>query len=98
MSKQPTPFRFTGKDGFILAGESTRVAQLFNKFDEDFDNAEANGEFIVRAANCHDDLLAACKAFVVLFNSSDMRPEDECHEVYALASAAIAKASEAPSA
>lgn len=39
-----------------------------------------------------DELLAACEAFVELFNDSDMRPEDECHELYATVQAAIAKA------
>ena len=51
-----------------------------------------NAEFIVRACNCHDELLEACESFVALFDDSDMRPEDECHEVAGLMRKAIAKA------
>lgn len=28
-----------------------------------------------------DEMRAACKAFMDLFSDSDMRPEDECHEL-----------------
>lgn len=28
------------------------------------------------------ELLAAAKAFIALFRDSDMRPEDECHELF----------------
>lgn len=42
-------------------------------------------------------LLEACKAFHELFNDSDMRPEDECHELYAKVSEAIALATPAAS-
>lgn len=36
-------------------------------------------------------LLAACTAFVELFGDSDMRPEDECHELYQQMKTAIAE-------
>lgn len=38
------------------------------------------------------DLYAACEAFMELFMNSDMRPEDESHEVAAKIRAALAKA------
>lgn len=38
------------------------------------------------------DLLAFAKAFVELFRDSDMRPEDECHELFSQAVKAIDKA------
>lgn len=38
------------------------------------------------------DLLAACEAFIELFRDSDMRPEDECHELFGKCYEAIAKA------
>lgn len=49
---------------------------------------EANAQLIAAAP----ELYAACKAFVELFRNSDMRPEDECHEIFALARAALSKA------
>lgn len=38
------------------------------------------------------DLLKACQAFCDLFCDCDMRPEDECYEVFAYCRAAIGKA------
>ncbi len=40
------------------------------------------------------ELLEACKAFVELFKESDMKPEDESHELYHIISTAIKKATE----
>lgn len=51
----------------------------------------------VRLREANAELLAFAKAFVALFCDSDMRPEDECHELYNQALAAIAEATkEAP--
>lgn len=49
---------------------------------------DANARLIAAAP----DLLAACQEFMSLFHDSDMRPEDECHELAATVRAAIAKA------
>lgn len=38
------------------------------------------------------DLLDACKSFLELFRESDMRPEDECHEIADMMTKAIDKA------
>ena len=45
---------------------------------------EANAEFIVRACNCHDELLGALERYVSKFG--------DCGEVYTKARAVIAKA------
>lgn len=50
-----------------------------------FDEARANAEFIVRACNAHDDLLAACKKVVEHFG------DPACGALFGLR-AAIAKA------
>ena len=52
------PWRYSGeKDGFILAGDSTTIAQTFNRRDEDFENARVNGPLLAAAP----ELLEACK-------------------------------------
>lgn len=56
------------------------------------DEAIANATLMAAAP----DLLEACKAFIALFRDSDMRPEDECHELYGVMTEAIAKATEKP--
>jgi hypothetical protein len=50
------------------------------------------GESNARLIAASPELLAFAKAFIALFRDSDMRPEDECHELYELATAAVAKA------
>jgi len=45
-----------------------------------------------KLANAAPDLLAACKAFLELFAESDMRPEDECHEIASIMQDAVDKA------
>lgn len=47
--------------------------------------------------NAAPALLEACQAFHELFNDSDMRPEDECHELYEKVSEALALATPAVS-
>ncbi len=49
-------------------------------------------EDVARLRDAAPRLLAACKAFVALFQDSDMRPEDECHEIYRLCKEAITEA------
>jgi hypothetical protein len=39
-----------------------------------------------------DELLGLCREFRELYQDSDMRPEDECHELYVRMEAAIKKA------
>ena len=36
----------------------------------DGENDEANAQFIVRACNCHEDLLAACRALMAYVDST----------------------------
>ncbi len=85
-----------------MAGERWLIHQKTNEIDGGFfcevaplhttreakDTAIANARLIAAAP----DLLQACKAFLTLFRDSDMRPEDECHELAATIRAAIAKA------
>lgn len=63
--------------------------------DKDFREACANAEFIVRAVNCHDDLLAACKAFVEPWNRGGDWESNITYETYNNARKAIAKAESA---
>lgn len=46
---------------------------------------------IERIIESRDELLAACQAFIALFCDSDMRPEDECHELYEVMRKAVAR-------
>ena len=57
------------------------------------EEAIENADFIVRACNCHDELLAACKALVACCIVAK-HPEDKkpFYESQNLAKAAIAKA------
>jgi hypothetical protein len=50
----PTPW--THQPGLLLAADGHEVASLFAE------NFRGNSEFIVRAVNSHERLLAACKA------------------------------------
>ena len=44
------------------------------------------------AENPADGLLASCRAYLALFVGSDMRPEDECHELYTAMKGAVERA------
>lgn len=52
------------------------------------EQAQANAQLVSAAP----DLLKACQTFWELWQNSDMRPEDECHEVAAIIKLAIDKA------
>lgn len=54
----------------------------------DNDISGANAKLIAAAP----ELLAACQAFIDLFRDSDMRPEDECHELFGTIFDAVEKA------
>lgn len=47
---------------------------------------------IVNLIDAAPDLLEACKAFLELFKNSDMRPEDESHEIANIVQMAVNKA------
>jgi hypothetical protein len=55
---------------------------------EDVEQHRANARLIAAAP----DLLAACESFLSLFRESDMRPEDECHEIAGIMRRAVARA------
>ena len=59
--------------GFALSGGNVEM-----------DEARANSEFIVKAVNCHDDLVAALKAVVAVADRNTVE--------FAMARAALAKA------
>ena len=55
--------------------------------------AEANAELIVRAVNCHADLLAALRRIVDIRNGPhEHKALGKCQEMYEVAFAAVAKA------
>ena len=51
-----------------------------------------HAELIVRCVNAHGNLLEACRGYLRIYCDSDMRPEDECAELYSRVKAAIAEA------
>jgi hypothetical protein len=55
---------------------------------------DANGAYILRACNSHDDLLAACEAALcpVVFANQEQSPPGHYDKVEAMLRAAIAKA------
>lgn len=60
----PTPWRLernklTGDAKYLMAGNYS-VAMFF----QGYDDAENNAQFVLRACNCHDELLAACRALM----------------------------------
>lgn len=64
----PTPWR-------LVSGEVWRDNTPIARMDRDFGNGttpeerDANADRIVLAVNCHDDLLAACKAIMALIDT-----------------------------
>jgi hypothetical protein len=92
-------FANSEKDGKI----ADRVAYVLGvEYPDTIDRkAEANAAFIVRACNCHDELLAACKAALVFINNGvalgyirmpDPDTPDTAHNTPIMLRAAIAKA------
>lgn len=97
-----TPVPFTIEFGNEIHGPS-RVSQLsIAAVSQDHHNWEANAEFIVRACNAHDDMLAALEACLehpgldeCNIDNVDFGQEPVC-ETIRLARAAIAKAKGQP--
>ena len=72
---------------FVVRREEwTRVALVAAP---DYLESKANAEFIVRACNSHDDLLAACKAMLEDLKAD---PRAQGYDSVAIAEAVIAKA------
>ncbi len=89
-----------GDTGLYIESEKSNFISIKNN-----EEVMANAELISDAGNTfnktgltpselllqRDYLLEACNAFVELFKDSDMRPEDECHELYGKIKEAIEK-------
>lgn len=75
----PTPWAISS-NGFNIygppdaEGQVTFVASIFRKPIQDIE--DANAEFIVRACNAHDELLAACKATLKYLQYSSKHAEN----------------------
>ena len=83
MSKHtPLPWQADGEVVYTTVGEDETVADCWEASD---------AEFIVRACNAHDELLAACKAMQIVLRSGPTTGKDLSYEL-GLARAAIAKA------
>jgi hypothetical protein len=71
--------------GFALSGGNVEM-----------DEARANSEFIVKAVNCHDDLVAACKKLVASYDADKgSYALSELSDALHLADAAVLKAERA---
>lgn len=85
----PGPWR---KSGVIIKGANGEAVCFLSQRNDDHrkpgEELEANGHMIAAAPK----LLEACEAYVELFRSSDMRPEDECRELLSVMREAIAEA------
>lgn len=84
--------RETGRDAGCDIGAANGANVALVHYDPDDSTTRetwANACYIVTAANAFPELVEACQAFVELFRDSDMRPEDECHELYATMKAAL---------
>jgi len=62
----------TDKDWWLLEAKGTHVGA------ETVEQARANAKLIL----CAPEMLEVLQKFIDLFIESDMRPEDECHELY----------------
>lgn len=84
----PTPWKASGNGIHKGIRCVATTDYIDRRSGEEFKEACANAEFIVRACNAHDDLLAACEAICGVFEGQEDAP------LYVLkARAAIAKAS-----
>lgn len=87
MAEDMALFHITGPDGRRVASVDCRTT-----FMEDVDEAAANAAFIVRAVNCHEELLAALKSMVSAFHPTQGGSDIYCDAATNAARAAIAKA------
>jgi hypothetical protein len=82
----PTPWRVEGRS--VMAGMAERIAEVGYS-----ERATANAEFIVRAANAHEELLATVKLYVEFIgNTGHNLPREAAQMLYAKANAIITKA------
>jgi hypothetical protein len=90
----PLPPAIKNSEGHDIAKIECREPKIYLPDDSDVDYAamDERDRSLCRLMAAAPEMLEACKAFVALFRDSDMRPEDECHEVYADMIAAIYKA------
>lgn len=94
----PLPWRLYEGDDYISVGTTDpsdplildTIGQRSNDPDRPEDEQVANAEFIVRAVNSHDDLLAVCRA--VLDRHSYQGTGEPWPALFEAARAAVAKA------
>lgn len=67
----PGPWKYDHKGGFISIGGKF-TAQTWNKGEEDFDNAHANGFYASAAANALPDLLDEVERLNKVLNQTDL--------------------------
>ena len=84
-----TPWVVRGK-GYIETEDGVMVADVMQMHFDGPDNAA----FIVRACNCHDELLAACQAFLARFQNHMVNADALFGDVAEQARAAIARATQ----
>lgn len=92
MKHTPTPWRTVAGYGGInvIGANEYGVALVHQLVGLNAPQTEANAEFIVRAVNCHDELLAACKAALGSFEKYET--QFTSHPLFGELRAAIAKA------
>ena len=71
----PVPW-FVGEGNFIEDEQGNTIAdpRCMNPT-EDHEEMEANAEFIVRAVNCHDELVAQLERMCTYYEPGETRPE-----------------------
>lgn len=86
MSHTETPWSVVEERGdTLITNFKARIATVAETYREE--ECKANAEFICHAVNCHEELVAACKACLEMFgNGGDPK------KVIAKVEAAIAKA------
>ncbi len=85
----PRPWEYD-KDGFIHHN-TTILGEVFNK-DNDFELFKANANLIVKAVNCHDELVEALKYALEMARQGAIPNDDDSW--YKEAKQALAKAGE----